>query len=125
MIETWRTKLPLKIQIFLWMIWQDRLQTATQLRKRKWDGPKDCKLCNQIEDIDHLLFCCPLSTYTWCWVRDSLGWRSIPTAMEEVLQQKIEGVPRRDNLRYLFFFFLLEWRGLSGAPATIGYLKTN
>jgi hypothetical protein len=125
MIETWRTKLPLKIQIFLWMIWQDRLQTATQLRKRKWDGPKDCKLCNQIEDIDHLLFCCPLSTYTGAGSEVVWGGGVFPLTIEEVLQQKIEGVPRGDNLRYLFFFFFLEWRGLSGAPATIGYLKTN
>ncbi|RLM55419.1 hypothetical protein C2845_PM10G10820 [Panicum miliaceum] len=104
MVEMWRTKLPLKIQI-LWMIWQDRLQTAVQLKKRKWDGPKECKLCNLTEDTDHLLFCCPPSTFIWCWVRDSLGWSEIPTTVEELLQKQIDGIPSRDNMRILFYLF--------------------
>jgi hypothetical protein len=29
MTDVWHTKFPLKIQIFLWMMWHDRLQTAT------------------------------------------------------------------------------------------------
>jgi len=35
MVDMWKTKLPLKIQIFLWMLWHDRLQTADQLRKKE------------------------------------------------------------------------------------------
>ena len=55
------SKLPLKIQILLWMLYHDRLQTAVQLKNRKWDGPKECKLCGVIEDLDHLFFRCPTS----------------------------------------------------------------
>ena len=43
MIEIWKCKVPLKIQIFLWMVFHDRIQSAFQLRKRKWGGPIECK----------------------------------------------------------------------------------
>jgi hypothetical protein len=41
MIEIWNTKIPLKVQIFLWMAWHDRIQTTQQLRRRNLDGSKD------------------------------------------------------------------------------------
>jgi len=33
MMEIWKAKIPLKVQIFLWMAWHDRIQTVQQLRK--------------------------------------------------------------------------------------------
>jgi hypothetical protein len=41
MMEIWNTKIPLKVLIFLWMAWHDRIQTTKQLRRRNWDGSKD------------------------------------------------------------------------------------
>jgi len=35
MCDIWKTKIPLKIQAFLWMLWHDRAQTAKQLKKKK------------------------------------------------------------------------------------------
>ena len=34
MMEIWKSKIPLKVQIFLWMAWHDRIQTTQQLKKR-------------------------------------------------------------------------------------------
>jgi hypothetical protein len=79
MMEIWNTNVPLKVQIFLWMAWHDRIQTVQQLR-RNWDGAQGCKFCGKEEPVDHLLFQCPIAIATWCWVRDSLGWPSIPTS---------------------------------------------
>ena len=45
MSDIWKCKIPLKVQIFLWMAFQDRIQSAVQLKKRKWAGDPDCKLC--------------------------------------------------------------------------------
>ena len=56
MIDLWNRRLPLKIQIFLWMLFHDQLQTAVQLKCRKWEGPKDCKVSGRVEDLDHLFF---------------------------------------------------------------------
>jgi len=79
MLEICQAKIPLEVQIFLWMAWHDRVKTAQQLRKRKWDGSKQCKYCGKEETVDHLLFQCPAAMVTWCWVRDSLSWPRIPT----------------------------------------------
>ena len=36
--NVWRTKLPLKIKIFLWQLKHDKLQVAMSLKKRGWKG---------------------------------------------------------------------------------------
>ena len=81
MMEIWRAKISLKLKIFPWMAWHDRIQTAQQLKRRNWDGSKRCKYCGLEESADHLLFQCPAAMVTWCWVRDSLGWPKIPTSI--------------------------------------------
>jgi len=32
--DIWKARIPLKIQIFLWMVYHDRIQAAVQLKKR-------------------------------------------------------------------------------------------
>jgi hypothetical protein len=81
MMEIWSAKIPLKVKIFLWMAWHDRIQTVQQLRRRNWDGACSCKFCDAEESVNHLLFQCPIAVATWCWVRDSLGWTRIPTSI--------------------------------------------
>jgi hypothetical protein len=49
MMQLWKCKVPLKIQIFLWMAFNDRIQSAVQLKKRKWRGPAECKMCGEVE----------------------------------------------------------------------------
>jgi hypothetical protein len=43
------------------MAWHDRIQATQQLRRRTWDGSKDCKFCLKEEYADHLLFKCPIA----------------------------------------------------------------
>lgn len=81
MMEIWSAKIQLKVKIFLWMAWHDRIQMVQQLRRRNWDGARTCKFCDLEESVDHLLFQCPIAVATWCWVRDSLGWPKIPTSI--------------------------------------------
>ena len=92
MMEIWRAKISLKLKIFLWMAWHDRIQTAQQLKRRNWDGSKRCKYCGLEESADHLLFQCPAAMVTWCWVRDSLGWPKIPTSIISYKDLGREGV---------------------------------
>jgi hypothetical protein len=35
MMNVWRAKLPLKIKIFLWQLYNDKVQKAEQLEKKK------------------------------------------------------------------------------------------
>ena len=81
MMEIWNTKIPLKVKIFLWMAWHDRIQTAQQFRRRNWDGSKVCKFRGKDETVDHLLFQCSIAVVTWCCVRNSLGWSRSPSSI--------------------------------------------
>jgi hypothetical protein len=56
MMEIWKSKIPLKVQNFLWMAWHDRIQTIQQLKKRNWDKADVCKFCGKEESVNHLLF---------------------------------------------------------------------
>jgi hypothetical protein len=60
MVVIWNAKMPLKVQIFLWMAWHDGIQTAQQPRRRNWDGSKFCKFCGKEEFVGHLLFQCSM-----------------------------------------------------------------
>ena len=43
LIDIWNCRVPLKIQIFLWMVYHDRIQSVVQLKKRRWAGEVNCK----------------------------------------------------------------------------------
>lgn len=49
MMELWNSKVPLKVQIFLWMAWHGRIQTVQQLKKRNWDKADVCEFCGKEE----------------------------------------------------------------------------
>jgi hypothetical protein len=50
--------LPLKIEIFLWQLYQDVVLTKEKMRERKWMGSPKYSLCDNIDTAAHLFFCC-------------------------------------------------------------------
>lgn len=54
MTEMWKVKLPLKIRIFRWMLWHNRVLTGDQLKIRKGKGSERCKYCRKLETRNHL-----------------------------------------------------------------------
>jgi hypothetical protein len=74
MTDFWKMKLPLKIKIFLWMLWHDRVQTGEQLKVRKGKGSERCKYCGKFKTRSHLFFNCNISQIIWVWVRISLRY---------------------------------------------------
>jgi hypothetical protein len=41
MQRLWKTNLPLKLKLFMWQVFQDRLQTGGELKKRNWKGMRN------------------------------------------------------------------------------------
>jgi hypothetical protein len=76
--KIWKCNIPLKKRIFMWQTFQNRLQTSQQLKHMKWKGSELCSLCGEEEDVDHLLFSCPLVMFVWEFVREALGWHDYP-----------------------------------------------
>jgi len=82
MTELWKTKLPLKIKIFLWMLYHDRVLTGDQLKIRKGKGSERCKYCGKLETRNHIFFNCNIAQMIWVWVRVSLRWFERPISIQ-------------------------------------------
>jgi hypothetical protein len=54
----WQTWAPAKCRFFVWLVAHKKFWTADQLAKRGMNHPENCPLCNQEENIDHLLVSC-------------------------------------------------------------------
>jgi hypothetical protein len=52
----WKTKLPYKIKVFLWLVVRNKILTKDNLKKRNWHGLSDCCFCGHNESIEHLFF---------------------------------------------------------------------
>jgi hypothetical protein len=70
---------------FLWQAFQDRLQTRQQLKARNWRGSERCCLCGSVEDVDHLLFRCPLAEFVWACMGEALDSEGYPRNMNDLL----------------------------------------
>ncbi|WVZ74625.1 hypothetical protein U9M48_022786 [Paspalum notatum var. saurae] len=71
--EIWRTKIPLKIKIFMWYIKRGVLLTKDNLARRNWNGSQSCCFCHYNESIQHLFFDCRLAKVIWRIVFMTLG----------------------------------------------------
>jgi hypothetical protein len=52
----WKIKIPLKIKVFLWLLYREAILTKDNLVKRSWHGNEMCSFCNNSETIQHLFF---------------------------------------------------------------------
>ncbi|GJS61833.1 RNA-directed DNA polymerase, eukaryota, reverse transcriptase zinc-binding domain protein [Tanacetum coccineum] len=63
----WVKVIPIKINIFAWRVWQDKLPTRLNLSLRGIDIPTIlCSSCNtSVESTSHLFFSCPVARQVW------------------------------------------------------------
>jgi hypothetical protein len=59
----WKAKIPLKIKIWLWLIWHNSIPTKDTMIERGWLGNSKCQICDQNETIHHLFFSCPAAKF--------------------------------------------------------------
>lgn len=52
----WKSKIPLKIKIFMRLLQQNAILSKDNLLKRSWQGDKRCCFCLLDETIEHLFF---------------------------------------------------------------------
>jgi hypothetical protein len=68
----WKSKIPLKIKIWLWLIWHNAIATKDNLLKRNWTGNPTCQFCNAQETINHLFFGCSAAKFVWSTVATAI-----------------------------------------------------
>ena len=61
----WKIKVPLKVKIFLWLLYKKVILTKDNLARKNWKGNKKCCFCNLDENIHHLFFDCPFAKFIW------------------------------------------------------------
>ena len=67
----WKTKIPPRIQIFCWLITNNKLLTRDNLCKRQHVSDKTCLFCSEHESSCHLFFSCVVAAELWRVVRDA------------------------------------------------------
>jgi hypothetical protein len=58
----WKIKIPLKIKVFLWLLYREAILTKNNVVKRNRHGNEMCSFCNNHETI-HLFFECVLAKF--------------------------------------------------------------
>lgn len=108
MRTVWGCKLPMKLKIFLWQIMQDKLQTGTNLKKKKWKGNHKCTICDVPETSDHIFFTCILARFTWTCIKEAMGWDRVPIGLQDFLEKWVKRGSKNNNL-VIYCFTIVLW----------------
>ena len=72
----WKSKCTMKLKVFAWLLFHDRLNTRNMLKRRHYNIGDDhnCLLCglNIEETVEHMIFTCTFSKL--CWAKLGLNW---------------------------------------------------
>ena len=101
--------MPLKIKVFLWMLWHDRVQTGEQLKIRKSKHSEFCKYCRRLETRDHLFLNCHITQVIWVWVRISLRWAQRPVSFSNFQDMLDAGEIKRSKSVSLCLLAGIVW----------------
>ncbi|KAL5720442.1 hypothetical protein ACHQM5_013110 [Ranunculus cassubicifolius] len=72
--QVWLSKVPLKINFFVWVLSRNRVLTHDNLEKRGFHFPSRCCFCvNHIETVDHLFVSCPMIMEIWDFIFGVFG----------------------------------------------------
>jgi hypothetical protein len=61
----WKLKIPLKIKIFLWLLFREAIFTKDNLVRINWQGNKMCCFYNSDEIVHYLFFDCVVAKFIW------------------------------------------------------------
>jgi hypothetical protein len=89
---------------FLCQVFNDRLQSTEQLKKREWKGDINCVLCGIVKDVDHIMFRCVLSRYVWIKMKEIVGWSHYPRSREDFVHHWMGEGSSKANKLMLFGF---------------------
>jgi len=104
-----RVKIPLKIIFFLWQVFNNKLQVAQNLVKKKWKGDVNCFLCGEVESVDHVFFTCHLATLIWSMIREVFNLERYPNSLCDFSSMWILGKGHLPSRLIIFVFAGLAW----------------
>jgi hypothetical protein len=105
----WKTRLPHKIKVFLWLVLHNKILTRDNLRKRSWKGPLNYVFCGLSESIDHLLFQCSVARFMWRIIQTALDLTSVPYNVENIFGPWINSFSKNERNLVLFGCGAVIW----------------
>lgn len=66
----WEISVAPRIQVFLWLMSNNKFLTRDNLAKRRTVADKTCVFCSETESVDHLFFKCLIAQQMWEGVAD-------------------------------------------------------
>ncbi|RLM54773.1 hypothetical protein C2845_PM10G18540 [Panicum miliaceum] len=109
MIDLWGCKVPVKVQIFVWMVFHDRIQATAQLKKRKWRGSDKCKLCDHLETTSHIIFQCSIALFLWIYIKENLNLTTNPLDCDSMYQDLLSALPAKKRKMFFAIFAGAMW----------------
>jgi hypothetical protein len=104
----WKIKIPLKIKIFLWLLYREAILTKDNLVKRNWYGNEMCSCCNNHETIQHLFFECVLTKFIWRVIHLVLGL-SPPNNIRHIFGGWLYGMSQKERQIFLIEIGVMLW----------------
>jgi hypothetical protein len=98
----WKSKLPQKIKIFIWLVVRNKILTKDNLKKRNWKGSQECCFCGGDESIDHLFFHYPIARYVWRVIQVALNLVEIPRSISNLCDKWLS--KPKDKIANLLLF---------------------
>ena len=80
----WKASIPLKIKVFLWQLFRDRLPSSNNIAIRHGPSDGSCALCGAHEDANHIFFQCHLARFAWSAVREAFAQNWNPHTVSDL-----------------------------------------
>jgi len=106
--KVWKSKLLMKLKVYLWQIFHNKLQTGVELKKRKWRGSEKCNLCERAKTVDHIFFSCVIAKFVWTCFKEALGSDRVPISWQDFLDNWIP-LGCKDYSPKLFISTIVCW----------------
>eukprot|EP00253_Pinus_taeda_P021713 PITA_21713 len=108
----WKVSCPLKMVLFLWLVFCNKNLTWEVLQLRGWSGPRRCPLCLMDSETNfHLFFNCPFSSFIWYDLSISFGF---PHLSFSTVQEAIRWWSGQSDTRRSLFthscWLIWKWR---------------
>ena len=102
--RAWKSHLPLKIRVFVWLLLRRRLMTRAYRQRMAPEASTECALCSgAVEDCEHLFITCPIASSTWRLA----GVAQIDTSSWEAFWRSLSAGPYRLKAEWQNIFVLL------------------
>ncbi|GMP66454.1 hypothetical protein CsSME_00026814 [Camellia sinensis var. sinensis] len=100
----WKLKFPQKLKSFLWLVLHGKILTNKMRNLRGITSDPNCPYCANVEDREHLLWCCPKAIQIWCHVYNKEWYCSrLLLPWQDWIIQNMKG---KNHNSYLFLISL-------------------